>query len=111
MRLFTLVSRLGVDQEVRRLGQEIARRLHPQISPLAQARARQMTLPELRGYLRARAGGLVKQQTTDTLAELGVTDLVWHFEVASHALESLIQSVVGDLVARRPARAAARQAA
>lgn len=100
MRLFTLVSQLRSQQEIRRLGQEVARRCQSQITPHALTAGSTMTLPELRGYLRARAGGLVKQQTGVMLRDLGVTDMVWHVEVATHALESVIQTAIAGLVKR-----------
>ena len=98
MRLFTLVSQLRGQQEIRRLGQEVAKRCQPLVTPHALVAGGSMTLPELRGYLRARAGSLVKQHAAVTLRDLGVTDMVWHVEVTAHALELVIQAAIANLV-------------
>ena len=89
---------------------QLAQMCHAEAWQRAGRRAVNMSSPEARGYLRARAADLLADWVDPVLAERGLTTRL-RAELLGRATEELVAQIIGDLPKAEPTLAPRRKAA
>jgi len=104
------LRRLWTGRQAASIATEVVRRCRPHINERIRPRAACMELAEARGYVRARSAAIVQDQTQYLLSKVSARKLR-QSEIASAALESLVDLVIAELGATRQQKQLHRKAA
>ncbi len=106
--LTQLISRPS-RQELVDLVRQVSDRSFPAVQDRAASRAAGMPLAEARGYVRARATGIIRRQVEICLTRRHAVDERLQRQIALHACERVVHLVIAEMLAKSPV--ARRQAA
>ncbi|REJ67793.1 MAG: hypothetical protein DWQ31_10445 [Planctomycetota bacterium] len=97
-----LLARPG-RQELINLVRQVSDRSFPIVQQQAVSRIGTMSLAEARGYVRARARGVVRRQLEVCLTRRYAIDAALQERIGLHACERVVHLVIGEMLAATPA--------
>ncbi len=111
MRLLDRIFPSRVGRRLAPLAAEIARRSQPAVAAIVSDRFRSMSIPEARGYIRARARLAVQIETDAVVAADGAISRALAEKLAEMAIEQVIVRMIVAQVKAAPVRVERRRAA
>jgi len=111
MRLLELLFPTNMRRQLAQLATEIARRCQPEAVAVVGVRIRAMSIAEARGYVRAKARRVVRDEIDDLLETAPAIRKMPRDPLVEETLERIIVWVIAESVKSTPRLEAARRAA